>query len=99
MVIKFKSSVHWFKDVLKLIPFLNNFVTCGVTVLMIRKSSLFCLVFGSLLLRSVCLFSIFICRFSFSEEFGTQGDDDDEFDKPTDLAINDGKLYVVDSRK
>ena len=25
---------------------------------------------------------------SFSEEFGTQGDDDDEFDKPTDLAIN-----------
>ncbi|MDH3395691.1 MAG: hypothetical protein OEL52_06005, partial [Nitrosopumilus sp.] len=36
---------------------------------------------------------------SFSEEFGDQGTNDDEFDKPTDLAIsNDGKkLYVVDS--
>ncbi|MDH3780543.1 MAG: fibronectin type III domain-containing protein [Nitrosopumilus sp.] len=36
---------------------------------------------------------------SFSDEFGSVGDDNDEFDKPTDLAIsNDGKkLYVVDS--
>ena len=36
---------------------------------------------------------------SFSEEFGSQGSDDDEFDTPTDLAISkDGEnLYVVDS--
>ncbi|MDH3834823.1 MAG: fibronectin type III domain-containing protein, partial [Nitrosopumilus sp.] len=36
---------------------------------------------------------------SFSEEFGTEGTDDDEFDTPTDLAINNAgdKLYVADS--
>ena len=36
---------------------------------------------------------------SFSDEFGTQGNDDDEFDSPRDLAINDNQqLYVVDSQ-
>ena len=37
---------------------------------------------------------------TFSEEFGTKGDDNKEFDEPTDLAIsNNGKnLYVVDSK-
>ena len=36
---------------------------------------------------------------SFSEEFGNSGTDDDEFDKPADLAINNNgdKLYVADT--
>ena len=35
---------------------------------------------------------------SFSDEFGSQGNDNDEFDHPTDIAIGkDGDLYVVDS--
>ena len=35
---------------------------------------------------------------SFSDKFGSVGDDNDEFDKPTDLAINNSdQLYVVDS--
>ncbi|MDH3780445.1 MAG: NHL repeat-containing protein, partial [Nitrosopumilus sp.] len=65
---------------------------------MISKS-LFCLLFGTMIL-SVFGFSQFsFADLSFSDEFSSVGDDDDEFDKPTDLAIsNDGeKLYVVDS--
>ena len=34
---------------------------------------------------------------SFSDEFGSVGDDKDEFDKPTGLAINNDEFYVVDS--
>ena len=30
--------------------------------------------------------------------FGSQGTADDEFDTPTDLAVHNGQLYVVDSR-
>ena len=34
----------------------------------------------------------------YSERFGSVGDDDDEFNKPTDLAINNSdNLYIVDS--
>ena len=65
---------------------------------MISKS-LFCLLFGTMML-SVFAFSQFsFADLSFSDEFGDQGTSDDEFDEPTDLAIsNDGKkLYVVDS--
>ncbi len=63
---------------------------------MIRKS-LFCLLFGSLLLGVFAYSQFSFADLSFSEEFGTQGNDDDEFDRPTDLAIEDGKLYIVDS--
>ena len=65
---------------------------------MISKS-LFCLLFGTMIL-SIFGFSQFsFADLSFSEEFGDQGTSDDEFDKPTDLAIsnNGEKLYVVDS--
>ena len=49
---------------------------------------------------SVFAFSQFsFADLSFSDEFGSRGTSDDEFNKPTDLAISkDGKkLYVVDS--
>ena len=52
------------------------------------------------MILSVFAFSQFsFADLSFSDKFGSVGDDNDEFDKPTDLAIsNDGKkLYVVDS--
>ena len=64
------------------------------------KKSLFFLLFGSLLLSVVAYSQFSFADFSFSAKFGSVGTDEDEFDKPTDLAIsNDGKkLYVVDSK-
>ena len=36
---------------------------------------------------------------SFFDRFGEQGNNDDEFDNPTDLAINGNQqLYVVDNQ-
>ena len=66
---------------------------------MIRKV-LFCMLFGSLLLGGFAFAQFSFADLSFSEEFGTTGDDNKEFDEPTDLAIsNNGKnLYVVDSK-
>jgi len=65
---------------------------------MIRKS-LFFILFGSLLLSVFAYSQFSFADLSFSEEFGTEGTDDDEFDTPTDLAINNAgdKLYVADS--
>ena len=65
---------------------------------MIRKSLAF-LLFGSLLFGAFAYSQFSFADLSFSEEFGTQGNDEDEFDNPTDLAINNSgdKLYVVDS--
>ena len=65
---------------------------------MIRKSLAF-LLFGSLLFGAFVYSQFSFADLSFSEEFGTQGNDEDEFDKPTDLAINNAgdKLYVADS--
>ena len=58
------------------------------------------MLFGSLLLGGFAFAQFSFADFSFSEEFGTKGDDNKEFDEPTDLAIsNNGKnLYVVDSK-
>ena len=66
---------------------------------MIRKV-LFGMLFGTLLLGGLAFSQFSFADFSFSNEFGTQGDDEDEFDKPADLAIsNNGKnLYVVDNK-
>ena len=60
---------------------------------------LFFLVFGVLVFGIVDYSQFSFADISFSDGFGVKGDDDDEFDKPTDLAISeDGKnLYVVDS--
>ena len=64
------------------------------------KKILFGLLFGSLLLTGFTYSQLSFADFSFSEEFGSQGSSDDEFDMPTDLALsNDGKnLYIVDSK-
>ncbi len=63
------------------------------------KKILFCILFGSLLLSGFAYSQFSFAAFLFSDEFGSQGNNDDEFDSLTDLAIsNDGKkLYVVDS--
>ena len=65
---------------------------------MARKSQ-FSILFGTILL-SIFAFSQFsYADLSFSDEFGSSGTGDDEFKKPSDLAISrDGtNLYVVDS--
>ena len=63
------------------------------------RSLLFLVLFGSLVLTISAYSQISFADLSFSEEFGTSGNDNDEFDKPTDLAINNSgdELYVVDS--
>ena len=63
------------------------------------KKILFGLLFGSLLLTGFTYSQLSFADFSFSEEFGSTGSSDDEFDMPTDLAIsNNGEnLYIVDS--
>ena len=63
------------------------------------KKSLFFLLVGSLLLSAFTYSQISFADLSFSDKFGSAGDNNDEFDKPTDLAIsNDGeRLYIVDS--
>ena len=57
----------------------------------------FCVLFSSILLGMFAYSQFSFADISFSEEFGTMGDADDEFENPTDLAINDDQLYVVDS--
>ena len=66
---------------------------------MLRKS-IFFLVFASLVFGIVGLSQDSFADFSFSEEFGTQGSNDNQFNQPTDIEVsNDGtKLYVVDSQ-
>ena len=66
---------------------------------MIMNRNLLVLVLFSSIIFSISVYSqISFADLSFSEEFGTEGDDNDQFDKPTDLAINNNgdKLYVVD---
>ena len=65
---------------------------------MINKS-LFVVLFATLIVSISAYSQISFADLSFSEEFGTSGNDDDEFDKPSDLAINNSgdKLYVADS--
>ena len=64
------------------------------------KKVLFGILFGLLLLGGVTFSQFSFADLSFSDKFGSTGNDDDEFDQPTDLAITeDGKnLYVVDSK-
>ena len=64
---------------------------------MIRKSQ-FCILFGSILLSVFAFTQFSYADLSFSDEFGSSGNDDDEFSKPSDLALSrDGNsLYVVD---
>ena len=60
------------------------------------KKGIFFLFFGVLLLStSYTQFSH--ADLQYSERFGSVGDDDDEFNKPTDLAISSDNLYIVDS--
>ena len=59
------------------------------------KKSLFCVLVGSLLLSVFAFSQISFADLSFSYEFGANGSDDGEFNKPTDLAISeDGKKNV-----
>ena len=64
------------------------------------KKSIFFLVFASLVLSIVAFSQDSFAEFSFSSGFGTQGNDDDEFDSPSDLVLSkDGsKMYVIDSQ-
>ena len=64
---------------------------------MIRKSQ-FCILFGSILLSVFAFAQFSYADLSFSDEFGSSGTDDDEFNRPSDLALSrDGtSLYVVD---
>ena len=64
---------------------------------MIGKSQ-FCILFGSILLSVFAFTQFSYADLSFSDEFGSSGADDDEFNKPSDLALSrDGtSLYVVD---
>ena len=63
------------------------------------KKLLLSFVLGALVLGIVDYSQLSFADLSFSDGFGSKGNDNDEFDNPTDLAIsNDGKkLYVVDS--
>ena len=63
------------------------------------KKLLFSFVLGALVLGIVDYSQLSFADLSFSDGFGSKGNDNDEFDNPTDLAISeDGKkLYVVDS--
>ena len=65
-----------------------------------KRNSLFlAILFASLVFSVIGYSQVSFADLTFSEEFGSEGSGNDDFDKPTDLAINSNgdTLYVVDS--
>ena len=64
-----------------------------------KRNSLFLILLASLVFSITGYSQISFADLTFSEEFGSEGSNSDDFDKPTDLAINNNgdRLYVVDS--
>ena len=63
-----------------------------------NRNFVFLVLFSSIIFSISAYSQISFADLTFSEEFGSEGASSDEFDRPTDLAINNNgdKMYVVD---